>query len=164
MWFIQQVPAHQPAVTSVYLQCIEGPNAHRSVCKARAKSLCKELRSELAEGPWVALARAGLVAVSPASPTQKAINDFAVLAPSNRFRFIWRKMLCSVGNNQEKRLRAKRPTRKNHSSASLACYAQTSARKARQVSTSALIKMLIICAAMLAIQLLAYFALQPVPH
>jgi hypothetical protein len=44
------------------------------------------------------------------------------------------------------------------------CALQTSARKARQVSTSALIKMLIICAAMLAIQLLAYFVLQPVPH
>jgi hypothetical protein len=32
------------------------------------------------------------------------------------------------------------------------------------VSTPALIKMLIICAVMLTIQLLAYFALQPVPH
>jgi hypothetical protein len=41
-------------------------------------------------------------------------------------------MLCSVGNNREKRLRAKRPTRKNHSSASLACYAQTSTRRARR--------------------------------
>jgi hypothetical protein len=61
MWFMQQVPAHQPAITSVYLQCIEGPNAHRSVCKARAKSLGKELRSELAEGPWVALAPVFLV-------------------------------------------------------------------------------------------------------
>jgi hypothetical protein len=36
------------------------------------------------------------------------------------------KGLCSVGNNREKRFRAKSPTRKNHSPASLACYTQTS--------------------------------------
>ena len=61
MWFIQQVPAHQPAITSIYRQCIEGPSAHRSVCKARAKSFAKELRSELAEWPLVALAPVFLV-------------------------------------------------------------------------------------------------------
>jgi hypothetical protein len=51
MWFIQQVPAHQPAITSVYRQCIQEPNAHRSVCKARAESFGKEVRSELAALP-----------------------------------------------------------------------------------------------------------------
>ena len=65
MWFIQQVPAHQPAITSVYRQCIQEPNAHRSACKARAKSFDKEVRSELtalplpldrAEWPGIALA------------------------------------------------------------------------------------------------------------
>ena len=74
------------------------------------------------------------------------------------------KGLWSVGNNRKKRVRAKSLTRKNHSLALLACYTQTSPREV-QVSTSALIKMLIICAAMLTIQLLAYFAYQPVwPH
>jgi hypothetical protein len=74
------------------------------------------------------------------------------------------KGLCSVGKTEKKEFRAKSLTRKNHSPASLACYAQTSPRGV-QVSTSALIKMLIICAAMLTIQLLAYFAYQPVwPH
>jgi hypothetical protein len=90
MWFIQQVPAHQPAITSVYRQCIEEPNAHRSACKARAESFDKEVRSELAalplpldraEWPLIALAPvflvwilayivvlcAGLVAASAAS-------------------------------------------------------------------------------------------------
>ena len=47
MWFIQQVPAHQPAITSVYRQCIQEPNAHRSACKARANSFGKELHREL---------------------------------------------------------------------------------------------------------------------
>jgi hypothetical protein len=70
MWFIQQVPAHQPAITSVYRQCIEEPNAHRSVCKARAESFGKEVRSELAalplpldraEWPLIALAPVFLV-------------------------------------------------------------------------------------------------------
>jgi hypothetical protein len=62
MWFIQQVPAHQPAITSVYRQCIEEPNAHRSACKHRAKSFGKELRRDLrAEWPWVALAPVFLV-------------------------------------------------------------------------------------------------------
>jgi len=51
MWFIQQVPANQPAIKSVYRQCIEEPNAHRSVCKARAESFGKEVRSELAALP-----------------------------------------------------------------------------------------------------------------
>ena len=70
MWFIQQVPAHQPAIKSVYRQCIEEPNAHRSVCKARAESFGKEVRSELAalplpldraEWPLIALAPVFLV-------------------------------------------------------------------------------------------------------
>jgi len=62
MWFIQQVPAHQPAITSVFRQCIQEPNAHRSTCKARAKSFGKELRRELrAEWPWVSLAPVFLV-------------------------------------------------------------------------------------------------------
>src|SRR6516164_4792233 len=51
MWFIQQVPAHQPAITSIFRQCIEEPNAHRSACKARAESFGKEVRSELAALP-----------------------------------------------------------------------------------------------------------------
>jgi hypothetical protein len=70
MWFIQQVPAHQPAIASVYRQCIQEPNAHRSACKARAKSFDKEVRSELtalplpldqAEWPGIALAPIFLV-------------------------------------------------------------------------------------------------------
>jgi hypothetical protein len=66
MWFIQQVPAHQPAITSVFRQCIEKPNAHRSVCKARAESFDKEVRSELTALP-LPLDRAEwlLIALSP---------------------------------------------------------------------------------------------------
>jgi len=56
MWFIQQVPAHQPAITSVYRQCIQEPDAHRSTCKAKAKSFGRELPSVGAEWLWVALA------------------------------------------------------------------------------------------------------------
>src|SRR5262249_51708456 len=51
MWFIQQVPANQPAITSIFRQCFEEPNAHRSACKARAASFDKEVRSELAALP-----------------------------------------------------------------------------------------------------------------
>jgi hypothetical protein len=38
MWFIQQIPAHHPAITSIYRQCIQGPSAsstgvHSQRCK-----------------------------------------------------------------------------------------------------------------------------------
>jgi hypothetical protein len=62
MWFIQQVPAHQPGIVSVYLQCIGEPDAHRSVCKAKAELFAEKVRSEVgAEWPWVALAPVFLV-------------------------------------------------------------------------------------------------------
>src|SRR6516164_7509787 len=70
MWFIQQVPAHQPAITSVFRQCIQEPNAHRSACKARAESFDNAVRSELtalplpldrAEWLWMPLAPVFLV-------------------------------------------------------------------------------------------------------
>src|SRR5262245_15419584 len=57
MWFIQQIPADQPAIASVYLQCIAEPDSHRSVCNARASSFANMVGSDvLAEWPWVALA------------------------------------------------------------------------------------------------------------
>jgi len=70
LWFIQQAPANQPAITSIFRQCFEEPNAHRSTCKARAESFDKEVRSELAALPlpldraewlWIALAPVFLV-------------------------------------------------------------------------------------------------------
>jgi hypothetical protein len=57
MWFMQQIPAHQPGIASIYLQCITEPNSHRSVCNARANSFRKEARLDVrTKWPWVALA------------------------------------------------------------------------------------------------------------
>jgi len=57
MWFMQQIPARQPGIASIYLQCITEPNSHRSVCNARANSFRKEARLDVrTKWPWVALA------------------------------------------------------------------------------------------------------------
>src|SRR5215813_5451167 len=64
MWFMQQIPAHQPGIASIYLQCITEPNSHRSVCNARANSF-----------------RAGLLLQS-LRPFEKRMNDLAALAAS----------------------------------------------------------------------------------
>ena len=70
--------------------------------------------------------------------------------------------LCSVGNITQKRLLA--PTARPRNTLVRPCLlAKGKANGGCPMSTTALIKMLIICAAMLTIQLLAYFAFQPVP-
>jgi len=57
MWFYQHVPnVNAPGIASVYLQCIEEPNAKRRECRARAEWFGEEARSEFRGGwPWVAL-------------------------------------------------------------------------------------------------------------
>jgi hypothetical protein len=45
-----------PGISSVYLQCISEPDAHRSVCKARAEWFREQAISEFRAGwPWFAL-------------------------------------------------------------------------------------------------------------
>ena len=57
LWFVQHVPeVNGPRISSVYLQCIEEPNANRRDCKARAEWFREEARSEFRAGwPWFAL-------------------------------------------------------------------------------------------------------------
>src|SRR5262249_15954889 len=54
MWFFQHVPeVNAPGIASVYLQCIQEPNAKRRECRAKAEWFGEEGRSRLRSGrPW----------------------------------------------------------------------------------------------------------------
>src|SRR5262249_21548457 len=57
MQFFQHArDVNAPGIASVYLQCISGPNAHRSVCQAKAEWFREQAISEFRAGwPWFAL-------------------------------------------------------------------------------------------------------------
>ena len=63
LWFVQHIPeVNGPGIASVYLQCIEEPNANRRDCEARAEWFSEEARSELRAG-WPRFALGPVIVV-----------------------------------------------------------------------------------------------------